>query len=536
MSADGLVVTVGRGGTSTVDPDGMQHAAARLRAAAHRLDGAGADLAVASHEAASLARTPDAAALEAALQEARTAWHAPHRVADQLRELADSLVASAAAYAGAESQAARLFRSGLGAAGAYTASSGPLAPALLLSAAGAWVLRQVLEDWARHVLAWARGGPHPLGATLHGLGTVPARMLDAPGAADATAYLAGAAGTWLPFWMRSGHAVRDVARVAGGALPDRPAVVTPYLQAPPLARIRDVRGTLAAVEQTYGKGEVHLPPATVTVQRLEHADGLVTWVVAIPGTQSLGGDAPTNAATNLELMGGLRDPMTQAVLDAMAAAGVGRDDPVMLVGHSQGGMVAASVAATGAYAVRSVVTAGSPDIGRVLPSHVQHVALANAADPVHAVDRDPDARAGGADVVVLDETAAPLTPFGAHAVSGYVGTAEAFDAEMARWPADQAEGRGLEEVLRPGAEGTVATTTRWVASTSLPEPAEPPATAVPSPAPAPAPAPTYGPPTPSAGRSEDFPWLPPLTSPRPDVPWPPGPWPASPGLGLSRVR
>ena len=37
--------------------------------------------------------------------------------------------------------------------------------------------------------------------------------------------------------------------------------------------------------------------------------------------------------------------MTDAVLEAMGEAGVGPDEPVMLAGHSQGGMVAMSVAA-----------------------------------------------------------------------------------------------------------------------------------------------------------------------------------------------
>jgi pimeloyl-ACP methyl ester carboxylesterase len=66
-------------------------------------------------------------------------------------------------------------------------------------------------------------------------------------------------------------------------------------------------------------------------------------------------------------------------------------DPVMLVGHSQGGMVAAQAAAdTGngnfGYNVTHVVTAGSPIARADVPSHVQVLAIENSRDLVPHLD------------------------------------------------------------------------------------------------------------------------------------------------------
>lgn len=50
------------------------------------------------------------------------------------------------------------------------------------------------------------------------------------------------------------------------------------------------------------------------------------------------------------------------VAEAMRQAGIGKDEPVALIGHSQGGIVAATLASDWAeeYTIEHVVTAGSP--------------------------------------------------------------------------------------------------------------------------------------------------------------------------------
>ncbi|MDN4171990.1 hypothetical protein QWY28_03450 [Nocardioides sp. SOB77] len=124
--------------------------------------------------------------------------------------------------------------------------------------------------------------------------------------------------------------------------------------------LADVLRDLDGVHRTGGDGVVEVRTATAP-------DGSVRHVVHLPGTDDLGtlpwtqdGDV-RDLATNLLLVAGLDNPYQQGVLDAMHRAGIGPDDPVLLVGHSQGGMVAAAVlAGAGPFHVTDVVTAGSP--------------------------------------------------------------------------------------------------------------------------------------------------------------------------------
>lgn len=461
------VVHVTSTGTHAVDTDALAAAAARLRAVAERLDAAAADLATATYEVGTMRPTPEAAALDQALRDVRTAWSAPHHLADDVRTLARGMAQAAERYAEGESAAARAARAGLGVAGAAVGAAGPLTVPLLLSTGVVWVADQVLRDWVHHVLLWTRGGRHPVAATVDGLGSVPARLLDGPGTADAVVFLSAALAAALPPWVRRGWSVRDLAALAARAVPARTPVVAPLVGPVLLPRVGDLGGAVRLVATSYGYGPVAVPEATVTVQRITRADGTASWVVAVPGTQSLGltGTSPTHNGTNAQLVAGAPDAMSQAVLAAMAGAGVGRDDPVLLVGHSQGGMVAATVAATGAYAVRAVVTAGSPDVPRTLPPGVVHVALVDDRDGVPSLDGEPDSGRGGADVVGLDSRSRPLRPFATHRVDGYARTADAVDAALADAPADHRVRRALDAVLAVGTGDASTTTTQWVVTT-----------------------------------------------------------------------
>jgi pimeloyl-ACP methyl ester carboxylesterase len=76
----------------------------------------------------------------------------------------------------------------------------------------------------------------------------------------------------------------------------------------------------------------------------------------------------------------------------MRRAGVRSSDKVMLVGHSEGGMVAVTTArdtaASGEFDVTHVITAGSP-IGRTagaLPRRIKLLALENSRDVVPHLD------------------------------------------------------------------------------------------------------------------------------------------------------
>jgi pimeloyl-ACP methyl ester carboxylesterase len=91
-------------------------------------------------------------------------------------------------------------------------------------------------------------------------------------------------------------------------------------------------------------------------------------------------------------MAGLDTSYEEGIMRALTAAGVGPNTDVMLVGHSEGGIVAINVARdavrSARFRVTHVVTAGAP-IGKVseqLPRSVQVLALENDDDVVPATD------------------------------------------------------------------------------------------------------------------------------------------------------
>src|SRR5690606_14733499 len=97
----------------------------------------------------------------------------------------------------------------------------------------------------------------------------------------------------------------------------------------------------------------------------EHADGTVSWTVLIPGTQEvLSTRNPFDGATDLDLMAGETADVMVAVEQALADAGASPDEPVVLVGHSLGGIAATALAASPSFRqkhrVGGVVTAGAP--------------------------------------------------------------------------------------------------------------------------------------------------------------------------------
>ncbi len=125
-------------------------------------------------------------------------------------------------------------------------------------------------------------------------------------------------------------------------------------------------------------------------------------VVNIPGTKdwspALHSGDVTSIATNLRALRGAVTTYERGVLEAMRRAGVGPDDDVLMVGHSEGGMVAVNAArraaASGEFRVRHVVTAGAP-LGLIagnVPAGVDVLALENDGDVVPHLDgaENPD--------------------------------------------------------------------------------------------------------------------------------------------------
>ena len=140
-----------------------------------------------------------------------------------------------------------------------------------------------------------------------------------------------------------------------------------------LGEAHDIATALQNLE-SLGSCQDGIPYATIAVQRYREADGRDRWLVYIPGTSSHL-DSPIGWFQNIQLMSDKASVRERAaslrlVDQAMRDAGVRPDDPVSLVGHSQGGIVAATMASdlSNRYHFDHIVTVGSPIAHRQIGS------------------------------------------------------------------------------------------------------------------------------------------------------------------------
>ncbi|MCW2645961.1 MAG: hypothetical protein JWP07_2070 [Pseudonocardiales bacterium] len=156
--------------------------------------------------------------------------------------------------------------------------------------------------------------------------------------------------------------------------------------APPRS-LADVMGALA--RRNDGR------PGEIDVRIITGADGTRRAIVDIPGTKTFDPTQVsdiTGPVTNMRALVGVQTSYEKGVLQAMHTAGVRSSDEVMLVGHSEGGMVAVQAALNCAknrqFRVTHVVTAGAP-VGLTvakLPGSVQLLAVENHNDIVPHLD------------------------------------------------------------------------------------------------------------------------------------------------------
>lgn len=175
---------------------------------------------------------------------------------------------------------------------------------------------------------------------------------------------------------------------------------------------------------------------TLELQTLTGPGGDTRHVLLLPGTDDMttlpwteDGDV-RDMGTNLRLVGGLDNGYADGVLDALVQAGVG-DDPVLVVGHSQGGMVAADLLASAAehgVPISHAVTLGSPTgqlDGFPVGSHV--LSLEHRGDVVPLLDgvANPDSVE---QVTVTFDTADPGGVAAHHGFGAYAEGAALVDA------------------------------------------------------------------------------------------------------------
>lgn len=105
----------------------------------------------------------------------------------------------------------------------------------------------------------------------------------------------------------------------------------------------------------------------VRIEEITAPDGTTRYIVYVPATtdwSAESGENTTDLTTNVQAMAGNDTVMMEMVRQAVADAGIGSDAEVMLVGYSQGGITAGSLAADPAFLadvnVTALVTVGAP--------------------------------------------------------------------------------------------------------------------------------------------------------------------------------
>ncbi len=303
--------------------------------------------------------------------------------------------------------------------------------------------------------------PHPTGAatTLGPLVNPTGRIVGAVPAAGGTApvpYLASSlldvfgldhvSGT-VAVWARDpltgarhSATISDWTVMTGMTVPIGAATAVPPLRGVPDV-VRRLSGAAAASSAT-GVGRIELVAQ-------ERRDGTRAWTVVIPGTRELFFSAnPQDHLSNLQLMGGEHSDLLLAAKQALRMAPVEPGDTLVLAGHSQGGIVAAELAADPAvnaqFDVAGVVTLGSP-VGQVtgVPADVPVIRMENLDDWIPALDGL--ANTNNANQLTVQFSAPTHTAlFGAHDLRTY-------GAAYAQAVADGGEVATLDAELRAAA-------------------------------------------------------------------------------------
>ncbi len=229
--------------------------------------------------------------------------------------------------------------------------------------------------------------------------------------------------------MRSVSGAADLA-AGGGWLTDARATPSVRAVAP-----RWTGASFGSPADLVAAGE-GLDGGRVRVVEVACGTGGSAWVVVVPGTQRWSpraGPDPFDLTTDVRAVTGgevtLAAAGVAAALDrARAASGrAAPDDPVLLVGHSQGGILAAGLAADPGFArrhhVTHVLTTGAPVGLFPVPATVRVLSVEHRDDPVPGLDLTPNPSRPSWVTVRAGE--GPALDVRRHALAQYVSTTAA---------------------------------------------------------------------------------------------------------------
>jgi hypothetical protein len=207
-------------------------------------------------------------------------------------------------------------------------------------------------------------------------------------------------------------------------------------------------------------------PGQVQVIRVDHGTGDPSWIVQIPGTQvwePTRGDNPIDLTSNLNMMAMPEQTVIEKqVAEAMRQAGIEPGQDVMLTGHSQGGITAASMATDpdllDEFDIKSIVTGGSPIGHFKIPDDISVLSLEHAQDVVPKLDGTDNPDRPNWTTVTRELSDAEGAskgqrgPGAAHSVPNYVNTGA--DVDSSDDPGIEQWRRAQERFFNGDASGT----------------------------------------------------------------------------------
>jgi len=170
----------------------------------------------------------------------------------------------------------------------------------------------------------------------------------------------------------------------------------------------------------------------VRIERYTIADGSSHAEVFVSGTRTWSLEEntdPFDMRSNLALVAGAPAAATMVTERAMRQAGVKPGDRVVFVGHSQGGAVAATLAESGRWDTKGLITIGAPVGSQPAGGDYPALRIQHRDDLV--VDLAGQPLAGGHTVVETDSGAVTGDVAGAHSRDRYFQTATRIDQSEA---------------------------------------------------------------------------------------------------------
>ena len=236
--------------------------------------------------------------------------------------------------------------------------------------------------------------------------------------------------------------------------------------------LAQIMGGVTAAYDDGGKSGT--PDAAIRITAVDKGSG-PAYIVTIPGTSEWNvrsGSNPMDTVGNLSSASGTMSTASEAVQLAMQQAGIPSDAPVMLVGHSQGGMTAANLAADaefrGHFNVTNVITYGSPIDSTPIPGGVNTLALQHPFDVVPRLDLG-NSKPGGPGLVGWESSngATVVTlPSPAGAGMGDVAGNHDYNAYVASVEANESSGALAAYRNHPSTQAFITADPRQVTSTT----------------------------------------------------------------------